>query len=441
MGDRGITRRAIGLAAVICIAGVALASGADAEPTTTITVKDPIPLGTLDGRGVTSVVISPDGSRAYAFVTTFVIEPGPPEPHLYVIDTTSDEIVGTLEISGSTTTQGMALSPDGDLLYIASTGLNVVSVVDTETLQIVGAFDAARVENVVLSPDGTFLAVSGHGLSIIRRSDGATLVSGGPSAGAGSISWATTPAGLPRLFMGGTDEDVIASVDLVEQDGSWTLSQPTLIDFGSRGYRLATSPQANVVFAASADGRVAVIDASSLKVTKELVGHANTPVRALAVSGDGKWLYLSHGEDVAAISVATGSRSTTNIERAVWAIAVSPGDRGGFLGVTYSAELLPIAITHRAKVTVTSVAPDRIPAGVATKIALRGAGFSSGKTTVTLGKGKRTWPCRMVKVRSSGALWCTTPALSQGSYRVLVSVSGPAGGKASLEDAFTVSAR
>jgi DNA-binding beta-propeller fold protein YncE len=111
---------------------------------------------------VNGLALSPDGSLLYA--PTW-------EGTVAVINTAAGIVVrtDTLDENGSETLQGVALSPSGDEVYVASEsmGLYVMSA-GGALLATISALQAAPFD-VVTTPDGAFLLVSGYCGSCAQR--------------------------------------------------------------------------------------------------------------------------------------------------------------------------------------------------------------------------------------------------------------------------------
>ncbi len=91
---------------------------------------------------IEDVVISPDGR--YVYMTG---------ESLIVLDTATNTIVA--RNTSITDGRGLAMSPDGSRLYVAQINFDTVTVVDTETLEIVDTIPIESAWNIAVTPDGT----------------------------------------------------------------------------------------------------------------------------------------------------------------------------------------------------------------------------------------------------------------------------------------------
>lgn len=106
---------------------------------------------------IEDVVVSPDGR--YVYMTG---------ESLIVLDTTTNTIVARNTDIGDG--RGLAISPDGTRLYVAQINSDRVTVVDTQTLEIVDDIPVDSAWNVAVTPDGTRAYVVGFatpGVSVI----------------------------------------------------------------------------------------------------------------------------------------------------------------------------------------------------------------------------------------------------------------------------------
>jgi YVTN family beta-propeller protein len=111
------------------------------------------------GGHASSLALSPNGDRLYVANAT--------SDTVSVIDTSSDTVVGAVDLRPypdapmGSMPNAVALSPDGKTLYVANGGNNDVAVVDTGTLAIRGLIPTAWFPSAVtVSADGRFLYVA-----------------------------------------------------------------------------------------------------------------------------------------------------------------------------------------------------------------------------------------------------------------------------------------
>jgi YVTN family beta-propeller protein len=158
-----LVRRAVlatlAAAAALASAGAPVASARDGYVATetpnsvsAVDLSTGLPVGTSIPVGVEprSIAISPDGSRAY--VANFKGN------SVSVIDTKTNQVVGSAIPAGSEPIQ-LIVSPDGTRLYVRHFIGSLITVIDTATDKVVGEFPRFA-GGIALSPDGKLLYVS-----------------------------------------------------------------------------------------------------------------------------------------------------------------------------------------------------------------------------------------------------------------------------------------
>ena len=214
-----------------------------------------VPLGEIP----TSVVVDAAGRRAYALLWRRVA--GAVETEIAVVDLPARGTVGEPVVVASAGLGGLALSPDGERLYLTD-GRGAVSVVDT----------AARV-------------VLGRPVTV--------------GDGAGEI--AVAPDGS-RAYVANATAGTVAVLDL---DALAVLDRP--IPVGAAPDGLAVAPDGSRVYVANrGDGTVSVIDTATAAVVGEPVPVGREPT-AVAVSPDGSRVYVvNRGDGTVSVLSAGG---------------------------------------------------------------------------------------------------------------------------------------
>ena len=100
---------------------------------------------------------------------------------------------GPSNAEGADLPAGMALSPDGSMLYVALNGANALGVINTSTDQLVGEIPVGNApRQVVLSPDGTTAYVSNEGGEPAQAGQTTNLSDGTPIVSSPVTGAATT---------------------------------------------------------------------------------------------------------------------------------------------------------------------------------------------------------------------------------------------------------
>ncbi len=144
-------------------------------------------LSSFTGGNLYGIAISPNGNTLYLSFTN-------PNPYISIINTSSGNQIGTVNaVSGSQRPQGIVLANNGNTLYVANSNNNTVSVVNLLTKHITNTIANLNTpEGVAISPDGSTLYVSNDGnntvsaVNVLTRSIVNTI----------SISGLSTPRGI-----------------------------------------------------------------------------------------------------------------------------------------------------------------------------------------------------------------------------------------------------
>ena len=253
---------------------------------------------------------------------------------IQIVDTKTDAVVLTARIADRP--RGMAVSPDGKRLYVAvswwrdgkrpRTNAERIAALDAQTLKSVRSYAAGTdPECVALSPDGQRLYLSNE------------------DAGTASIVDVASGKQRESLVVGTEPEGVTAS-----PDGKWvyvtaeTSNVVTVIDAKQEkvAANLMVDPRPRVTIftrdgsrawaSAELGGSVQLIDVKRHRVLKRVkLGATDKPV-GLVLSPDEKTLYVAtgRGNGVAVVDVAT-MKMTAKIPTGVrvWGIALSRDGR------------------------------------------------------------------------------------------------------------------
>lgn len=272
-----------------------------------------------------SVVLSPDGARAY------VTNAG--ENTVSVIDTGTNTPVDA-PISIVALPQAAVISPDGSLLYVAAvdttTSAGSVTVIDTATNTTVGApiSVGALAQAIAVSPDGGHLYIANAGDNTVSVIDTATnTVVGAPIAVGGfPDAVAVSPEGS-RVYVANFNDN---SVTVIDTATNTAIGDPIMV--GGGPFSLAVSPDGTRLYVTnSSDDSVSVIDTVSHLDSRVAVGDAPSGV---AISSDGTHLYVtnSSGHTVSVIDTATNVLVTNiTVGSIPFAIAVSPDSTRAYI--------------------------------------------------------------------------------------------------------------
>ena len=252
-------------AVTVTVDGLPIAPGTPVETAAVLTDGTPI-----DG------VAGIDGATMYVTNGTDSIVGG---GKLKVIDTATNTITATLDIGG--TTDGVAISPDGSVVYVVDADDRTLSLVDTASNTVITTITDLPVNprKVAVSPDGTRLY----------------LVSNNDSQGFTVIDT--------------SDNSVVTTVDLDARD-------------------LAVSPDGTRVYLAQ-DTAVAVVDTTTNAIIATIPVGSTTFQGGVAVNSDGSRVYATNQDDdtVSVIDTSTNTVvATVAVGSAPANLAISPDD-------------------------------------------------------------------------------------------------------------------
>lgn len=250
---------------------------------------------TIPGANAYRMVLTPDGKKLY---TT------DHNNQIHVIDTEADTLLKTFDPStGDITTnelEGIAISPDGQRVYISDESNDNLFVIDTATDSVIAAvaLDLYEAEDMIVSPDGkwlylndnddvvkistdslkivakTFVSNDGHGIAL--NMDGTKIYAHGEFNGTGGV------------VVIDSDSMVIKSV----------------IDAG--GYHLESSIDGTRIFGVNESRRFTVIDALADTLLYE-INFVSGSFRGIAETPDQKYILLASSTGLIKIDAFTGS--------------------------------------------------------------------------------------------------------------------------------------
>ena len=252
-------------------------------------------------QGASRVAFTPDGRSAY------VTGHNP----VSVIDMSAGAVAATVPVRDGPVE--LAVSPDGASVYLSLLNSSEIRVVDTASNTVTTSFDPGG------SGTGGGLAVAPDGRSVYLCRDGELRVLDA-STGAvrttvpvdGTAQYVVLSRDGQRAYVSTIDPSQIAVVDLAS--GAVTATVPG----GGPNASLAISPDDRFVYVANGDdGTLTVIDTGTTSViaTITVLGDAAVDLApdeilvrpfGVAVTPDGRFVYVSTTHGVAVVEVSTG---------------------------------------------------------------------------------------------------------------------------------------
>jgi YVTN family beta-propeller protein len=249
----------------------------------------------------TAIALSSDGSRAYVAGNGAVS----------VINTTSNAVVSQVATQGGQSF-GLAVSPNGQRVYVTNTWNNTVSVIDTSkaTPALVATVQVGSTPGgITVSPDGTKVYVANFGANTVSVINTATnSVVGKPIAvGANPYGLAVSPDGS-RVYVGNFSSNSVSVIDAAAA----TPATISTIGVGALPFGIALSPDGTVLYVANGADTVSVINTKTGAVTSTVTVDSAPEYswHGIAISPDGRQIYVSDMSD-AAVRALTVNRGNT----------------------------------------------------------------------------------------------------------------------------------
>ncbi|MFF8907933.1 beta-propeller fold lactonase family protein [Streptomyces olivaceoviridis] len=330
--------------------------GADGSP-----VPNGAPTPTqAQGSAPSAIVTAPDGRAVY------VVErnAGVVQPYRVGADGTLSPLSDPV-LTGGRTPFGTAIAPDGRTLYTANLGSGTVSVFAINadgTLTLRGdpvpATDNPR--GLAVTPDGRFLYV-GHGVPLTDLTNTLDRFAIGPdgtlsgrstvaTTGGAGTGMGTTPDGQ-YLYVAATTTDQLFGFR-VRKDGALTATPGSPYSVADHPEGVAVSPDGRHLFLASPSqvrpDTVHAVSAFTIGTDGSLRAVPGSPFEAgagpvgIAVTPDGRFLYVSHFDGNELYSFAIGS--TGALTRTPGSPVSSGGQAPAFEALTIIPDQGPTAV-------------------------------------------------------------------------------------------------
>lgn len=94
-----------------------------------------------------------------------------------MIDTATNTVVATIPLASGSGPMGLAITPDGESVYVANNGNDTASVIDTGTNTVVKTISVGSLpEDVAITPDGEFAYMTNNGSTTVSVIDTETKI-------------------------------------------------------------------------------------------------------------------------------------------------------------------------------------------------------------------------------------------------------------------------
>ncbi|WP_410507064.1 NosD domain-containing protein [Methanosarcina hadiensis] len=271
------------------------------------------------------VAVTPDGENVYVTNSW--------DGNVSVIDTATNTITDTVKVGS----YDIVVSPDGKKVYVTSGDSNNISVIDTDTNTVTATVPVGNwPERITVTPDGKKVYVANHGsinalddtVSVI---DAATnMVTATVHVGNWSEGIAVTPDGK-RVYLA-NEGHYVSVIDTATNTVTATVdvdNSPHEVIVNPTGKKVYLAGTKKAYAAGTDDGFVSVIDTSNNTIiaTMDIVGGSPT---GLAVTPDGKKVYVTNSNvsGNGTLSVIDTSNDTlsasVNVEFSPGGLAIVP---------------------------------------------------------------------------------------------------------------------
>ena len=188
---------------------------------------------------------------------------------------------------------GLAVSPDGQKLYVAGRAHGVLLIMSTAG-QVLGEVPVAHISSVAISPDGSrVFAVSYQSQKLVAIDTRSNAVIGSVAAGAQPKGISFTPDGK-TLILGLVQHDAVQFID------TQTLAVKAVIGPGRSPQSSAVSTDGQLAFVGTRDvidgnvlSHIAVVDLRNDRYRRAQSYLVGTMLQRVAVSSDGAYLYAT----------------------------------------------------------------------------------------------------------------------------------------------------
>jgi YVTN family beta-propeller protein len=279
-----------------------------------------------------------------------------------VVDPTTGTVDGTIPVGDDPS--AVAITPDGQTAYVADSGSNAVSVIDTASGNTVGAPVAAGDDPVAvgITPDGqtAYVVDAGGGtvtpLSVVTGKAAAPIHLSGPGPGPTDI--AIAPDGTTAYVTDGANDEIHV-LDLT------TATDTGTVPLDAAPGAVVVSPDGSTVYAV-ADSAIAVIATATDTVSGYIsLGSPGTlGVTSLAITPDGSTLYAAVNSDSggSVVPIPTGTDAPGDwitLPGIATAVAFSPDGTTAYVTVAVTTDaLVPVTVSTGAVGSTTGVGND-----------------------------------------------------------------------------------
>lgn len=284
---------------------------------------------TVPESGVTGheVIASPDGKRAFVPVygNSGVGLPGTDGETIDVIELGTRRVVHTIKFGHGVRPHCAMFGPKDGLLYVTTELDQSVSVIDSQTLKIIGSVPTGQAEShmLAISPNGRYAYTANVGPGTVSVLDLQARKMVSVILVASHVQRISVSPDDRWVFTSDTEKPRLAVIDAASRKVDRWITLP------GPGYGSASTPDGRWLLVAMPQANsVAVIDLHSLEVARTIKVPASP--QEVLIRPDGKVAYVScdSSHQVAAIQVGDWSVKLINAGAGVDGLAWAPNPRG-----------------------------------------------------------------------------------------------------------------
>lgn len=330
---------AAGLLAVVLLSGSTMANAAPFAYVTnafgpTVSVLDTATNQIVDtvefpaGSVPFAVAITPDLTEVYVTSLDAWSIPCGPRQAVHVIDAASNDLVGSpIEVGCEPTS--IAIAPNGKHAYVANRFSGTVMVIETATNAVIATTPVpSMLEGMAISPDGQRVYVTsraGQDAVVVIDTSTNTILETLTGVGSAPGRIAVSPDGK-LVYV--ANEHLFGTVTVIDSATNTVVSTIAVGDWPSA---IAFTPDGTMAYVTNGgSGSVSVIDTASRAVVGVPIAVGNHP-NSIAITADGKQAYVGNesGNTVSVIDTASNTVTTTisglNSPRGVATRPIPPG--------------------------------------------------------------------------------------------------------------------
>ncbi len=256
------------------------------------------------------VAISPDFRKVYVTALDAWSIPCGPRQAVYVIDVASNAFDGNPIAVGCEPTS-IAIAPNGKTAYVANRFSGTVSVIDTAAHVVSATIPVpSTLEGIAISPDGQRVYVTsraGQDAVVVVDTGTNTVLNSLTGIGGAPKGVAVSPDGR-LVFV--TNEHVFGTVTVIDSATNMVVSTIAVGDWPSA---VALTPDGTRAYVTNGGGgTVSVIDTASYAVLGSPIAVGNHP-NSIAITTDGTQAYVGNesGNTVSMIAIASNTVTAT----------------------------------------------------------------------------------------------------------------------------------